>query len=451
MAIQTQRALSRLVLYLGAAALGLGGWPAPGVCAAQAAPAVQEEEYDRNPSLGPDAVGRWRKMPEAPAQELTDEQRQMMERLRAIGYVAGSVETDRRGVTVHSRREAFSGLNFYASGHGPEAVLMDMDGKILHRWRLAFEDVWPDAKKDRRKLGAKWWRRVHLFENGDLLAIFEGLGVIKVDKASNLIWARKNGAHHDLEVMPGGDIYVLTREPKLVPWVHETEPTLEDFLSILDRDGNDKRRISILEAFHRSPYKDYVFQGVKKTGDVTHTNTVHVLDGSIAGRVPAFGKGNVLTSMNALGVLAVLDLESETLTWAHKSPPHGQHDPIILENGNLLVFDNHRENGRSIVVELSPADLRTIWAYEGTPEQPFYSRTCGTAQRLANGNTLITESDGGRAFEVTPDQRIVWEYFTPHRAGDQGQYIATLAEVLRLPADFPVGWLRARAKASAGD
>ncbi len=395
----------------------------------------------QHPSRGVEAQGRWRKMPEAATEELSDEQREMIERLRSIGYAAGSVEIDQRGVTVHHKAKVSAGLNFYSSGHGPEAVLMDMDGKVLHRWRREFKDVWRDAVKGRNRLGSKWWRRVHLYQNGDILAIFGGLGLIKLDKSSNLLWARKNRAHHDLEVMPDGDIYVLTREPRVVQWVHEIEPTLEDFLSILDRDGNEKRRISILEAFRRSPYKDYVFQGVTKTGDVSHTNTAHVLDGSIADRLPAFRKGNVLTSMNALGVVAVLDPDRGELVWAHKSPPNGQHDPMLLDNGNLLVFDNHRESHRSVVVELSPVDLSPRWQYRGSPENPFYSRTCGTAQRLPNGNTLITESDGGRAFEVTADKRIVWEFYTPHRAGDGGEYIATVAEMLRLPADFPTDWI----------
>ncbi len=428
MTIETYKAVARITVSLVLAVL-------------VAAPVIAGGDQP-NPSLGPDAVGRWRKLPESAAVELTDEQRRMIEKLESIGYAAGSVETDRSGVTVHSKAETSPGLSFYSSGHGPEAFLMDMGGRVLHRWRKDFEEIWPDAVKDRGKLGAKWWRRVYLYPNGDLLAIFEGLGLIKLDKASEVIWARKNSAHHDLEVMPNGDIYVLTREPRLVPWVHETEPTLEDFLSVLDRDGNEKRRVSILEAFRRSPYKDYVFQGVKKTGDVTHTNTIHVLDGRIADRVPAFRRGNVLSSMDALGVIAVLDPESGKLVWAYKSPPHGQHDPVLLESGNLLVFDNHRETGRSVVVELSPVDLTPVWEYRGTAERPFYSRTCGTAQRLANGNTLITESDGGRVFEVTADQRIVWEYYTPFRAGDNGEYIATLAEMLRLPPDSPTDWLR---------
>jgi hypothetical protein len=29
-------------------------------------------------------------------------------------------------------------------------------------------------------------------------------------------------------------------------------------------------------------------------------------------------------------------------------------------------------------------------------------------QRLANGNTLVVNSDGGEVFEVTPDREIVW-------------------------------------------
>ena len=34
-------------------------------------------------------------------------------------------------------------------------------------------------------------------------------------------------------------------------------------------------------------------------------------------------------------------------------------------------------------------------------------------QRLANGNTLITESERGRVFEVTADKEIVWRFVNP--------------------------------------
>ena len=34
-------------------------------------------------------------------------------------------------------------------------------------------------------------------------------------------------------------------------------------------------------------------------------------------------------------------------------------------------------------------------------------------QRLPNGNTLITESDRGYVFEVTPEQETVWRFANP--------------------------------------
>jgi hypothetical protein len=80
------------------------------------------------------------------------------------------------------------------------------------------------------------------------------------------------------------------------------------------------------------------------------------------------------------------------------------------------------------------------WEFTGSPEQPFYSATCGTAQRLPNGNTLITESDAGRAFEVTPGGDIVWEFSSPWRAGAAGELVATLFEVVRLPPEFDTSW-----------
>ena len=58
--------------------------------------------------------------------------------------------------------------------------------------------------------------------------------------------------------------------------------------------------------------------------------------------------------------------------------------------------------------------------------------TAGTTKRLPNGNTLITESNNGRAFEVTPAGEIVWEFFNPYRTGENNELIAALYDVVRL-------------------
>jgi hypothetical protein len=42
---------------------------------------------------------------------------------------------------------------------------------------------------------------------------------------------------------------------------------------------------------------------------------------------------------------------------------------------------------------------------------------------------------------VTPDGEIVWEYMNPARGGDNGEFIASIFEMLRIPPDYVTGWM----------
>lgn len=373
---------------------------------------------------------------------LSEEQRERVRQLESIGYAAGSTATgELRGVTLWDRERAFLGLNLYTSGHAPEAVLMDMEGRVVHRWTYDFWRVWPDYPVDPQSILTRYWRRAYLLENGDLLAIFAGLGLIKLDRDSNLIWATPNRAHHALDVQPDGTIYALTREARMIPEINASEPILEDFVSVLDSDGNELRRVSLLECMRASEFAEVFERGKQKHGDVFHTNSLEILDGSIAERAPAFAKGRALVSLCKLNLIGVVDLDDERFVWTHRGSFKRQHDPKILASGNLMLFDNGGRSGISRVLELDPATLEPRWTYAGTDEAPFYSQWCGIADRLPKGNTLITETDGGRAFEVTPDGDLVWEFFNPHRAGDAQEFIASLFEVVRIGSDVSLDWL----------
>ena len=175
--------------------------------------------------------------------------------------------------------------------------------------------------------------------------------------------------------------------------------------------------------------------------DVFHTNGLHVLDGAHAHRSPAFARGNVMVSMRHLDAIYVVDLDRELAIWGLSGTFRAQHDPQLLDNGNILLFDNLGRPGASSVLEIDPLRRVPIWAYAGSADAPFYSETCGTAQRLPNGNTLITETDAGRSFETTAEREIVWEFHSPFRAGAADEYIATLFDVVRLPAEFPLDWV----------
>ena len=387
--------------------------------------------------------GRWRAASDWQERtDLTEEQRAEIERLRTLGYVGGvNPAPPETGVTVHDRDRAGRGLNFYTSGHFPGAILMDMDGSVLHTWQLTFDDVWPGREYPDPPDQAQRWRRAYLFENGDVLAIFEGLGLIKVDRDSKLLWTYSGGAHHDLEVMDDGTIYVLTREAHIVPRINQHQPVLEDGVALLDANGQELHGFSILDAFRRSVY-DRTPRGMKMAnrGDLTHANTLEVLDGTLADKIPAFRKGNILVCLKKLNSIVVIDVEKEEVVWVLSGMWLAQHQPTVLESDNILIFDNGGSKGPSRVIEFDPATQEIAWSYVGDRDGRFYSKTGGTSERLANGNTLITESDNGRAFEVTPGNEIVWEYRNPERAGRIQELIATIFEMVRLPADFPTGW-----------
>jgi hypothetical protein len=364
-----------------------------------------------------------------------------MEQLESIGYLSGT-RPPRSDVTitVHEPDRVYPGLNLYTSGHFPGAILMDMEGRTLHTWERDIHSIWPDFRPGTANTSWEFWRRVHLYENGDLLAIFEGVGIFKLDRNSDLIWENRNGAHHDFRVQETGEIVVLTRKARIISWLNEAEPILEDFVNVLDSEGRETHRLSLVEAFRNSGERSVLQRG-EWAGDIFHTNTVHVIDGRHAARAEWLARGNLLVSLRNVSALVVVDPFRGQVVNTMAGSFKYQHDSRILANGNLLLFDNlGGPGGKSRVVEFDPVTSRLHWVYTGSPAYPLYSNTLGAVRRLPNGNTLITESDNGRALEVTPDKTTVWEFHSPHRTGRNREYVASLFEMVRLPADVVASW-----------
>jgi hypothetical protein len=361
--------------------------------------------------------------------------------LAALGYAAGYTPAPgESGVTVHDPARAFQGFNLAVSGHAPGAELLDMQGRVVHRWRFAYADL-PGAPPIEDGQLVHAWRSARLLPGGELLAIFEGHSLIKLDRDSRLLWAFHGHAHHALDVAPDGSIFVLTRRPAIVPWVHPREPVFSDHVAELAPDGALRREVSVLAALERSSYRHLVEARADAAGDILHTNSVRLLDGAHADWLPAFRRGNLLISMRHTHAIAVLDFEAETIPWAATGMWRLQHDPRQLEDGGILLFDNAGYGLCSQVLELDPATLEVRWAYRGRPREAFFTLYCGASQRLSGGTTLITETCQGRAFEVTRAGEVVWSYRNPERAGEHGELIAALFALERIPAADVEGWL----------
>lgn len=379
---------------------------------------------------------------------LTRGQLDEIARLEAIGYVSGSKDwAGPTGVTVYRRGKTFDGFNFYTSGHGTEAILIDMDGQELHRWSRSWAEIFPGVEHDPGELDTWFWRRALLHEDGSIVAIFEGKGIFRLDVDSNVLWANPVRAHHDAAFTADGDLYTLTREAVVMPEVHPTQPILEDFLTRLDGStGKVKEKISLLKALAESDHDEFWLRRARRAGDVMHVNSIEILDGRLGGGDAPFLPGRILLSSAYMHLIFVVDPSTGKVVWARQGSWRGQHDPGSLDNGNVLVFDNGIASSRSRILEVDPLTGREEVVYEGTPDRPFYTKYCGAVVRLPNGNTMISETDSGRAFEISDDGEIVWEFYNPERAGDDREFIAALTEVTRIPKDLTRSWLEPRVR-----
>ncbi len=341
--------------------------------------------------------------------------------LRSLAYVGANFdpESDRRGVQVHDPELAWEGLNFYYSAFEGPFLLIDMDGREVRRWSdsgalVSHAELLPDA---------------------GLIVVRFDKQVVRLDSESRPRWVANVRAHHDVAIH-GDDLWTLSRRERPIPALHPTQDILEDTVTVLSLEtGEVREELSLLDVVRSSPYRFLLASVagrayVAEDGplDTLHTNHVSVFDGSLVSVSPLFGAGNVLLSMRHLNAIMILDGSTREVLWIWgPSNLYGQHHPTLLSSGRLLVFDNGVASSR--VLEVDPLSNEIGWSYASAD---FHTPLRGSAQRLANGNTLITESDAGRVFEVTTAGDIVWEFVNPDvtEAGER----SVIWRMMRVPS-----------------
>lgn len=318
--------------------------------------------------------------------------------------------TSLKGVTFYDSVRAYNGVTLFTPKLGKGVWLIDMLGRFVNYWETPYEPGC-DAQ---------------LLHNGNLLYMgkvpngplvnLEGTGgiLLELDWDNKLIWKYEDPyLHHTFCRMRNGNTMVIKwiRVPERaaakvkggVPATERDGVMWGDALQEITPSGEVIWEWIAHE--HLDPELDSICP-VCPRSEWTHTNACVVLE-----------DGNILTSFMKTHTIAIIDKKTGDIKWrwgfgelAH------QHSPTMLDNGNILVFDNglHARgfpSGFSRVVEINPITNKMVWAYEGGgAATQFYSSTMGNCQRLPNGNTLICQGTTGRVFEVTSRQELTWEF-----------------------------------------
>ncbi len=232
---------------------------------------------------------------------------------------------------------------------------------------------------------------------------------------------------HDFLIQPNDELVLLAYDGSLrdlTAFGLSAEELVEDsVVQIVDR--ATRQVLFEWNSWGQVPYEDQLY--VNQRGEYAHVNSVFVdSDGNII--ISAQGTSQVVKISRPGGqVLWKLGGKSNQFEFINDPFSHlcGQHTASRLENGNLLLFDNGVNcwpiNAARVdltrVVEYKIDELalqaELVWSYT---QDGAYARFQGSAQRLANGNTLIgwgshldilateVNSQGLKVFEITAFQ-----------------------------------------------
>lgn len=355
------------------------------------------------------------------------------------------------GVIKYDKEKSYNGYTLFTPTEDNTVIyLIDMRGDIVHTWKTTNGQGSPFVSR--------------LLPNGNLLVYtsmnsapvkiggYTGL-IEELDWDGKVVWShtmcsKNEVSHHAFDRMPNGNTLMLGWErvkpeemlkrgrkpgfPKEI--LIRGEPTGDfwvDFVREIDPSGKTVWEWHVMDHVGTSPDQldpNYILP--KPAGpmyssfDWTHFNTVEYIP----------GKDQVILNSRNFSESMIVDKKTGKIIFRWGNPStHGQgarpswfddgsqkifgsHHATLLDNGNLSIFDNgseRPEGNRSRVIEVDIKSGEIVWEYAANGYNSFYSHRQGAAQRLPNGNTLVTSTQQGHLFEVTPAKEVVWEFVSP--------------------------------------
>ena len=402
------------------------------------------------------------------------------------------------GTTIYQPDRAWNGYTVL-SPLGTQAVLViDMNGNVVKRWEDYNNSAGGPARvlPGGVVIAASGARPPHQESTELIQRDFDGKVIWQFSRNEQIttregstIWSVRQ--HHDWQresfpagyyspdttpAVEGGNTLILThadrKQPKVADGVLEDDRLIE-----VSWKGDIVWEWLASDHIDELGFADDARKAIKAASGVNAArgtfDWLHVNSATYVGPNRWFDQGdtrfapdNVIISSREASLLAIVGRDG-SIVW-RLGPDFsaskellairqiiGQHHAHFIPKGlpgagNLMVFDNGGASGygfanpiapdgrgafvrpTSRVLEINPVTLELVWSYTNPR---FFSTNISGAQRLPNGNTLITAGAGGRMFEVTKEGAIVWEYMYPTFSG------ANASNAVYRAYRIPYGWI----------
>jgi len=315
-------------------------------------------------------------------------------------------------VPYYAPDKCYGGYTLFTPLMGSVTWLIDMEGRPVHCWNM------PSSPGGYGRLlpnGNLFYAGKDV--NGPIAWAGAAGGIlVEVDWDGNVVWEYRDPyQHHDFARLDNGNTMILglVKVPDdIVPKVRGGIPGTEregvmwtDYFREITPDG---RTVWEWLAYEHLDFDVDIAGLTTPRAEWTHGNACFIMP-----------NGDILTTFHHIDTAAIIDKNTGDIKWRWGVGEISQpHDPTLLDNGNILIFDNGPQRRKmppsySRVVEVNPESGEIVWEYVADPPGSFYAHNISGAQRLPNGNTLICAGPLGRFFEVTPDKEVVWEFLSP--------------------------------------
>ena len=336
--------------------------------------------------------------------------------------------------------------------------LMAKNARVLHQWNLKGGDLGNDCfyLKDGRLLA--------MVESDDPKILLGGYGgkVQLLQADGKELWSFVHSTedyilHHDAELLPNGNILAMTwerytakealargykLEVDLFPdGLIEIDPMTNEIVwewrlwdHLVQEHDDTKSNYGIIA---NNPQLVDINYNQREDGDISHANGIAYDE----------EKDVIYLSANFYSEVWVIDHSTTTVEAASHSGGqfdkggdliyrfgnptayknlngerlfHNNHYPNLLDGvdyGKMLIFSNGAELLQSTVYELelptsfiinpnSDNEPAVLWSFT---DKELYSPKVSGAEKLPNGNILITEGDYG-IWEVSQNKEVVWKF-----------------------------------------
>lgn len=340
--------------------------------------------------------------------------------------------------------------------------LIKRDGTIVAKWPVKFFDIFENSQHVLEPPATNWNTDTHgalIMPDGSVVFNFEYCGLVKLDRCGRLVWKLNRETHHSVERAEAGGFWIPARQHRdkssnteFVPFY---PPYKEDTILHVSEDGEILKEISVPGLF----YKNGLEALITATGhwfdlnigwdrEILHLNKICELPSRIADDFPMFEAGDLLLSIRESNMILVIDPDTQNIKWWHIGPWLRQHDPEFKPGGTISLFNNncyrtaYGDTGKdrspldapriSNIMEIDPSNNAVKVVYGKKQGQEMLSIIRGKHDLMPDGGLFITEFEGGRAFQVDPNGKVVWEYINYYKDDE----VAEISEARLYPKSY---------------